>query len=142
MSDQDIISANAAWLNYVKQRAWKIAWDYRSTSSTPGMRFRFRWGPSVVQSLNLPVQPSQAVIGWWSEIISYHKTTFPTHNLALDGSTEIQIETGKTIYVPPNGMAFAAPLPSPYDLPKPDELPVQCIPCIVPPQTARNLVIA
>lgn len=141
MSDQDIINQNTAWLNYVKSRLWKIAWDYRASSQTPGMKFRLRWGPSEPQALDLPTQPTALVVGWWNEITSYHKTAFPTHNLHLLGSTEYQAEAGKTVYIPPAGMAFAAPLPSPYDLPKPDELPVQCIPCIIPPMTARQFTI-
>lgn len=141
MTDQEIIAQNTAWLNYIKPRLRKIAWDYRATSQTPGMKFKFRYGPGESQALNLPVQPSALVVAWWNEITAYHRTTFPTHNLSLWGSTEYQVESGKTIYVPPTGVVYAAPEPGPYDLPKPDELPIQCIPCIVPPQTARQLMV-
>ena len=141
MTDAEIIAQNSAWLGYIRGRLWKITWDYRATSQTPGMRFKFRWGTSETDGLNLPVQPSASVVAWWSEISSYHKTLFPTHKLSLTGATIYQADPGKTIYIPPSGMAYAAPIPSPYDLPKPDDLPIQCIPCIIPPQTARELTI-
>lgn len=141
MTDAEIIAQNAAWLTYLRSRLWKIAWDFRVTSQTPGMRFKLRWGTSETDGLNLPQPPSASVVTWWSEITAYHKTLFPTHKLSLTGATIYTPESGKTVFIPPTGMVYAAPLPGPYDLPKPDELPIQCIPCIVPPQTARQLMI-
>lgn len=133
------IERNAAWLPTVKSLSRKIAADYGITCGVPNMQYKLLYGAGVQTALQLPVQPSMNVVGWFYELVAFHKTMMPTHGVVLMGATNIVPITGRTIYFHPLGdIQFAAPVPGPYDLPKPDDLPIQCLPCISPIVIARG----
>lgn len=136
MTDAHKIAANVAWLAGVKPLMRAIRDKYRAYASSPESNTRLTWGTSVTPGFNFVVNPGLEVVDLYYQLVAFHTSLYPGQKIYVEGGTNIVAIPGMNINKIP---AAAAPGTQWPDLPDPYQLPVNCIPCIVPPQTARSI---
>lgn len=139
MSDYPEWDKNDAWLPLFKQLMRKIGESYRAASLSPSIGIQATWGPNVTPSWNFVTNPGADVLALCEQLKTHHQSLYPTHKIRIDAGTNITPISGLNINRIPMGAAPGTQWP---DLPDPHPLPPTCIPCIVPPQTARSMTYA
>lgn len=129
---------NDAWFPTFKQLVRRIGETYRAISLSPSMGFKVTYGPGATPGWNFVTNPGAEVLALCEQLKGFHQSLYPTHQIRIDAGTNI-VAGPLNINRVPMGAAPGTTWP---DLPDPHQLPPTCIPCIVPPQTAREITYA